>query len=128
MHLYALVISAGLSLPFLVAVFRPLELAFPARPGQRFFRPNNRVIPLERQVEQRPWIMLVFITAEMEHRGAQPLLKHLLNRRVTLLEGRKSISAKKPRRRFRKDTQRRLGNDTETPFSANQKRVKVHTR
>src|SRR3954462_8979590 len=35
----ALALSAGVSLLFLVLVFRPLELAFPARQGQRFFRP-----------------------------------------------------------------------------------------
>jgi sterol desaturase/sphingolipid hydroxylase (fatty acid hydroxylase superfamily) len=35
----ALVFYTGLSFCFLVLVFRPLELAFPARPGQRFFRP-----------------------------------------------------------------------------------------
>ena len=34
-----LLLATGLSLLFLVAVFRPLELAFPAKPGQRFFRP-----------------------------------------------------------------------------------------
>src|SRR5438128_157880 len=39
MNLYALVLSAGLALFFLALVFRPLEMAFPARPGQRFFRP-----------------------------------------------------------------------------------------
>jgi sterol desaturase/sphingolipid hydroxylase (fatty acid hydroxylase superfamily) len=39
MNLGALVLSAGLSFLFLVFVFRPLELAFPAKPGQRFFRP-----------------------------------------------------------------------------------------
>src|SRR5438874_2400689 len=39
MTLYALVTSAALSFLFLVLVFRPLELAFPAKPGQRFFRP-----------------------------------------------------------------------------------------
>ena len=30
----------GLSLLFLCALFRPLEVAFPAKPGQRFFRPG----------------------------------------------------------------------------------------
>src|SRR5947207_15904292 len=30
----------GLSFLFLALVFRPLELAFPAKPGQRFFRPE----------------------------------------------------------------------------------------
>jgi sterol desaturase/sphingolipid hydroxylase (fatty acid hydroxylase superfamily) len=39
MNLYELAISAGLSFGFLVLVFRPLELVFPARSGQRFFRP-----------------------------------------------------------------------------------------
>jgi sterol desaturase/sphingolipid hydroxylase (fatty acid hydroxylase superfamily) len=39
MNPYALVFSAGLSFLFLVLVFRPLEIAFPAKPGQRFFRP-----------------------------------------------------------------------------------------
>ncbi len=39
MNLYALAISVGLSFIFLVLVFRPLELVFPAKPGQRFFRP-----------------------------------------------------------------------------------------
>jgi len=34
-----LALSAGLSFFFLVLVFRPLEMAFPAKPGQRFFRP-----------------------------------------------------------------------------------------
>jgi sterol desaturase/sphingolipid hydroxylase (fatty acid hydroxylase superfamily) len=36
---YDLVFATGLSFVFLCLVFRPLELAFPARPGQRFFRP-----------------------------------------------------------------------------------------
>ncbi|MBL0928264.1 MAG: sterol desaturase family protein [Phycisphaerales bacterium] len=35
-----LLYSAGLSFVFLIAVFWPLERAFPARPGQRFFRPE----------------------------------------------------------------------------------------
>jgi sterol desaturase/sphingolipid hydroxylase (fatty acid hydroxylase superfamily) len=35
----ALALSAGVSFLFLVLVFRPLELAFPAKRGQRFFRP-----------------------------------------------------------------------------------------
>jgi sterol desaturase/sphingolipid hydroxylase (fatty acid hydroxylase superfamily) len=35
----ALALSAGLSFLFLVVVFRPLEMAFPARRGQKFFRP-----------------------------------------------------------------------------------------
>jgi sterol desaturase/sphingolipid hydroxylase (fatty acid hydroxylase superfamily) len=35
-----LLLDTGLRLLFLVAVFRPLELAFPAKPGQRFFRPD----------------------------------------------------------------------------------------
>src|ERR1700730_3069556 len=39
MNLYALAVSAGASFLFLVLVFRPLELVFPARAGQRFFRP-----------------------------------------------------------------------------------------
>lgn len=39
MQLYALLLSAVLSFAFLVLVFRPLELAFPARPGQPFLRP-----------------------------------------------------------------------------------------
>ena len=30
----------GVSFVFLMLVFRPLELAFPAKPGQRFFRPD----------------------------------------------------------------------------------------
>jgi len=40
MTLPALALSAGLSFLFLVLVFRPLELAFPAKRGQRFFRPG----------------------------------------------------------------------------------------
>jgi sterol desaturase/sphingolipid hydroxylase (fatty acid hydroxylase superfamily) len=39
MNLPALVVSAALSFFFLALVFRPLEIAFPAKPGQRFFRP-----------------------------------------------------------------------------------------
>src|SRR3954454_8048797 len=39
MNLSALVLPTGLSFLFLVLVFRPLEMVFPARPGQRFFRP-----------------------------------------------------------------------------------------
>jgi sterol desaturase/sphingolipid hydroxylase (fatty acid hydroxylase superfamily) len=39
MDLYWLVLSTGLSFCFLVLVFRPLELVFPARAGQGFFRP-----------------------------------------------------------------------------------------
>src|SRR5438309_8736126 len=39
MNLSALALTTGLSFSFLVLVFRPLELVFPARPGQRFFRP-----------------------------------------------------------------------------------------
>jgi sterol desaturase/sphingolipid hydroxylase (fatty acid hydroxylase superfamily) len=40
MNLLNLAISAGLSFCFLALVFRPLEVIFPARPGQRFFRPD----------------------------------------------------------------------------------------
>src|SRR5262245_46680242 len=39
MNPYALAFSAGVSFVFLALVFRPLEVAFPAKPGQRFFRP-----------------------------------------------------------------------------------------
>ncbi len=39
MNVVELLVATGLSLLFLVAVFRPLELAFPSRPGQRFLRP-----------------------------------------------------------------------------------------
>ncbi len=39
MNAYALLLTTGLSLVVLALMFRPLELAFPARPGQRFFRP-----------------------------------------------------------------------------------------
>lgn len=35
-----IILSTGLSLLFLVALFRPLEKAFPAKKGQRFFRPE----------------------------------------------------------------------------------------
>ena len=38
MSLPGLLLSAGASFCFLVLLFRPLEMAFPARPGQRFFR------------------------------------------------------------------------------------------
>ncbi len=40
MDLLSLALSAGLSLCFLAVVFRPLEMLFPAKPGQRFFRPD----------------------------------------------------------------------------------------
>ncbi len=40
MNLVVWVFSVGGSLLFLCLVFRPLELAFPARKGQRFFRPE----------------------------------------------------------------------------------------
>ena len=36
---HTLALSAALSFLFLCVVFWPLEAAFPARPGQRFFRP-----------------------------------------------------------------------------------------
>src|SRR5215211_7239263 len=39
MTLAALALSAALSFLLLALVFRPLEWAFPAKPGQRFFRP-----------------------------------------------------------------------------------------
>lgn len=39
MNLYALFLACGLSFVFLCAVFWPLEAAFPAKRGQRFFRP-----------------------------------------------------------------------------------------
>src|SRR5262245_6664380 len=39
---WGLLLAAGLSLLFLCAVFVPLERAFPAKPGQRFFRPAWR--------------------------------------------------------------------------------------
>jgi sterol desaturase/sphingolipid hydroxylase (fatty acid hydroxylase superfamily) len=39
MNVPGLLLSCGLSFVFLCLVFRPLELAFPARSGQRFFRP-----------------------------------------------------------------------------------------
>lgn len=39
MNIQNLLIAAGLSFLFLVLLFRPLELAFPAKKGQKFFRP-----------------------------------------------------------------------------------------
>lgn len=39
-QLYSTAITTGLSLLFLIIVFRPLELVFPAKPGQKFFRPH----------------------------------------------------------------------------------------
>jgi sterol desaturase/sphingolipid hydroxylase (fatty acid hydroxylase superfamily) len=39
MNVSALIFSAGLSFLFLILVFRPLEVMFPAKPEQRFFRP-----------------------------------------------------------------------------------------
>jgi sterol desaturase/sphingolipid hydroxylase (fatty acid hydroxylase superfamily) len=39
MNMTSLALSAGLSFTALALVFRPLEWAFPAKPGQRFFRP-----------------------------------------------------------------------------------------
>src|SRR5262245_39268484 len=39
MDLYAIALSTGLSFFFLILVFRPLEMVFPAKRGQRFFRP-----------------------------------------------------------------------------------------
>jgi sterol desaturase/sphingolipid hydroxylase (fatty acid hydroxylase superfamily) len=39
-NVVGLLFATALSLLFLVAVFRPLELAFPAKPGQAFFRPR----------------------------------------------------------------------------------------
>ncbi|WP_020469880.1 sterol desaturase family protein [Zavarzinella formosa] len=40
MELLSLIVLTGLSFVFLALVFRPLELVFPAKPGQRFFRPD----------------------------------------------------------------------------------------
>jgi sterol desaturase/sphingolipid hydroxylase (fatty acid hydroxylase superfamily) len=40
MNIADLLLATGLSFVFLVAVFRPLELAFPAKKQQRFFRPG----------------------------------------------------------------------------------------
>src|SRR3954471_17841313 len=39
MNIPALMLTTAASFLFLVLVFRPLELAFPARRGQRFLRP-----------------------------------------------------------------------------------------
>jgi sterol desaturase/sphingolipid hydroxylase (fatty acid hydroxylase superfamily) len=39
MSVYAAAFTAALSFFFFAVVFRPLELVFPAKPGQRFFRP-----------------------------------------------------------------------------------------
>src|SRR4051794_1416990 len=39
MSLLQIVMSTGASFLFLTLVFRPIEMAFPARRGQRFFRP-----------------------------------------------------------------------------------------
>src|SRR5215471_8783226 len=39
MNIAAIVFSVGVSFLFLVLVFRPLEWVFPAKAGQRFFRP-----------------------------------------------------------------------------------------
>src|ERR1051326_1063793 len=39
MNLPAIVLTTAVSFFFLMLVFRPLEMVFPAKPGQRFFRP-----------------------------------------------------------------------------------------
>src|SRR5262245_35797738 len=38
MTIQGIALSVGFSFMFLFLVFRPLELCFPAKPGQRFFR------------------------------------------------------------------------------------------
>ncbi len=40
MNIARVVFSVCLSFAFLTLVFRPLEMAFPAKPGQKFFRPH----------------------------------------------------------------------------------------
>lgn len=40
MTMHALLLSCGAGFIFLMLLFRPLELAFPAKRGQRFFRPD----------------------------------------------------------------------------------------
>ena len=40
MNLPGILLATGGSFLFLCLVFRPLEMAFPAKPGQRFFRPE----------------------------------------------------------------------------------------
>ncbi|MEC5128509.1 sterol desaturase family protein [Verrucomicrobiales bacterium BCK34] len=40
MNLFAIFLSTAISFGFLVLLFRPLELMFPAKKGQRFFRPH----------------------------------------------------------------------------------------
>lgn len=39
MNLPSIILSTGLSILFLVVLFRPLEKLFPAREGQKFMRP-----------------------------------------------------------------------------------------
>lgn len=39
MNVISLLFTAGFGFLFLLLVFRPLEMVFPAKPGQRFFRP-----------------------------------------------------------------------------------------
>ena len=39
MTIATIAFSVGVSFFFLVLVFRPIEWAYPAKPGQRFFRP-----------------------------------------------------------------------------------------
>jgi hypothetical protein len=41
MTMPALLFSSGISFLFLCLVFWPLEAAFPAKPGQKFFRANG---------------------------------------------------------------------------------------
>jgi len=36
---YSILITTAISFVFLIVVFRPLEVLFPAKPGQKFFRP-----------------------------------------------------------------------------------------
>lgn len=40
MTISAMIFTTGVSLLFLMILFRPIEMAFPAKPGQRFFRPE----------------------------------------------------------------------------------------
>lgn len=40
MPAYQILLASAVSFVFLLALFRPLEWAFPAKPGQRFFRPE----------------------------------------------------------------------------------------
>ena|SRR6266550_1175595 len=107
---------------------RPAAIARADRNRQIRFRCDYFRVALENQIQYGTGIMLVFVVAKIEQCRTDPRMKHFLDRRETLLKRSEEKTTENPSLRSWKNTNGRFGDNTETPFAADQQSIQIDPR